>query len=271
MGISLKITGSFTDSSLPVVGYDAMLNGGTKFLMDLANPNLYPAQNATFVGAINGVPGGETITKVGGGGTAPTFSGGGYYLPSGAGGTPGLRSATGSGCPYDLTKFPDTDEWLFTLWYKQSQAATDGNTRNLFGIADAASGAAQQFGITDTYASANGIINLRVAGVSLTGVCSGPVVGIGQVAIHMRSDASNRYLTCYRDGARVNQVTTPKVAFLALSSGALYVANAVSLSGVSVPTERTFYRASVENITQSQRDPAQQVAKDFALNTGRFA
>jgi hypothetical protein len=266
---------NFNDPSLPILGYDRLLNGGTMALIDFANTNLYPSQNETFTGVANGVPGKPTNVFVQSGGTHLTLVGGGMTFPSGAGGTPGLKVGTmaADGTPtYDLSTLAVDTELLLVTWFNLL-ANPDSFERTLVSISDSGSGAiaTAKNQLTLVYNLIHGLC-LYVAGVEKSDLKVGATINAAhQFGVHVvPKHSSVTTLNVYYDGVSIGSTTMAYVAPTALTTGGLALGNAKS-PGLTVPENSRIYRMFLENITRSTRDPARQVALDYSLNNGRFS
>ncbi len=276
MSLAIQPAGAdFNDPSLPILGHDRMLNGGTMALIDFANPKLYAAQNNSFLGVKNGVPDKGATAYAPAGAGAVTFAGGGMDFNASTSGSPGLaigtQAASGIEPTYDLSDLAADTSLLAILWRKRTAAASTSTQQlvNLTAGGTLGTGA-QQLGVAEY----SGGLQLYYAGKQ-TLTHGPPEVGaVEQLAWLIEPDETNLVsVTAYKDG---EEVGTFALAYQALtpfgSAGGLRLGTAgLGMTGLIAPQGARLYRLLLENVTLSTRDPARQVARDYQLNLGRFS
>jgi len=133
-GIKTSIQSAFVtpEYSLPVSSFDDELTADDIASIRLWDANLYPAQNATFVGVQNAVSGRGSNTYQAPGAGSVTFVGGGMtFGNSGMGGIPGLKvgaSATAI-VPHvnELSTYPAGTEFIVTMAFQVKSGALSAN------------------------------------------------------------------------------------------------------------------------------------------------
>lgn len=275
MTLALKPTGAdFDDPSLPIVGYDRLLNGGSLALIDFANANLYPGQNNSFTSVANGVPNKGAVTYVAPSSGAVTFAGGGMQFTSIVGG-PGLRigttAASGVEPTYDLTDLPADTELLLILWTRRNVVADNFNQTLMHlspgGVINGTG--AQQLQVGETSAG----LFLYYAGSSARTHDAPTLDEVVQYAWHVKPDGTNPVeVTAFRNGMRTGVFSLIYRALTAFTTaGGLRLGVVNGPNGFIAPTGVRIHRMLLEDLTSSTRDPERQVARDYQLNVGRFS
>ena len=276
MSLAIQPTGaSFNDPSLPILGHDRMLNGGSLALIDFANVSLYPAQNNTFLGVLNGVRNKGANVMAWPASGSVTFSGGGMQFTA-ISGAPGLRvgtsAASGVEPAYDLTDLAVDSELLLIVWRKRTAAASS-SSEIAFQITSggAVSGlGSQQLMIAE---NVNGVACYYAGKTTITH--GPPAVGsIEQLAWRIKPSGVNAVaVDAFRNGVKIGVFSLPYQALVSFTTtGGLAIGlGGLNVTGFIAPNNQCIYRVMLESLTLSTRDPERQVARDYALNNGRFS
>lgn len=268
---------NFSNKKLAYRGADALLTGGTFNTLDIANAASNTGASSGVIGNIIDIaPGGSGLNKSGG----LSYSGGGV---TGAAGGDNDRYAYRNGV-VDLASV-NGHELLATVWLKVP-AGNAQTSYALFRYGEAALGGSAGRVTSKNHISfesgASSPLDLRayVAGKGDAALGGGYGFSVAtlsrdtveQVALHIQPNSVTGITTVslYRNGTYMADVTIPYVAMAALTQARVAYGNDAGTDRTP-PKGIIFYRSAIEDITASGRDPAYWVARDYALNAGRFS
>jgi hypothetical protein len=269
---------NFTNKKLAYNGGDPLLTGGSVALFDFANVLSNSGQPTSVISPPkNLAPSGVIMTSASGVGFV--YSGGGAQISS-SGGSAALY---GGVQPIDLSNYLG-NEILATVWLKAPAAQTRASCQ-IFRYGEAALGGSSgrvtgKNQISFETGSDPRSLRAYVAGKgdpALSNSYGFPVCQLAndtvtQAAIHIQPNAVTGITTIsiYNQGVYISDFTVPYVAFAALTAPQASFGNDPG-SDRTGPSQLVLYRASVENISLSGRDVPYVVARDYALNNGRFS
>ncbi len=247
MTASLVFTANdnFTDTTLPKLYRDYLINAGSKYLFDFGdvycNPNVVngvsAVANATqFVNLVDGAP----VATNAGSTTTQAADGGMVFA-----GTSNGATYINLGNTYDLSAA--NPEFLVIAWSKAATNCGNDRTAVMLGSGNAAF----QYSIESSNAGANfngGLVNDGTA---------------TQWAYHRHPNGTTKR---YKNGVLMS-TTTGNPTTLADYSASItrigYDPGATAFNG-------TVYRVYLENLTVSGESALAQVQRDYAANAGRF-
>jgi hypothetical protein len=261
MSLITKITDvTFTDSTLPKLYRDSVINPSTLFLYDAINPVSYPKQAQPA----NGTPSADLWVDL------VDLSADGLIYPDSGNMTwaNGFVSAIGPGDkivlhnganPATPTKF------LGVVWFKMGAAQTDGDVSqivaNFAGMAFLQHATAATTNVVDNrlYVAGNFMGNSQITAISDTSGLAGNIFQIG-----ISYDNSTLTGKVFVNGALSN--TFPGYQIIQAPSGGF---NLMYRSGVQTDFKGTFYRCLYD--TLGTKTPEEIIAADWAANNGRFS
>lgn len=252
-----KLSSSFTDTSLPKLYRDPILNGGSKFLFDFlsayCNPNADGAiaNGATFNNVLDGGPVATSVTA-----NLTNLTGKTGINNTAANATVNL----GPNASYDNSGL--NHEMLMCFWFKlPATGYVTSAFYSPFGYTTSNNNAAQWIfdmgsgGLTPRFSIGNGSAAFTAQAAS--NVTPGSIY---QVAGHWKPGVS---VDLYLNGALlpVSNVTSIPTTLQSVTGTAPYLMN--SMKG-------TIYRSWMEDLAVSGNTPLAQVASDYSLNATRF-
>jgi hypothetical protein len=259
MAIITKIPGvTFTDTALPKLYRDSVINTGTEWVYDALDTYSYPAQSAPTAGDVWGslTPAAANATLSG---TGVGFSGG--FTKTGA----GYFNAPATG-----KVAASADGLLFVIWFKYGTQATSGNS-GIAGLFD--SNAVNQYGLTvdNNVSNGNMLCRLNNGASGMAILNSVPSGTIYQIAMSLKKQTDGTYVGAfYKNGVLLESSA-------AGSSIAQPVATAPRIGSVASGAysgnfQGTIYRSFFDN-TSALADQAAITAlvlKDYTDNVSRF-
>lgn len=265
MSLILKVTDTtFTDASLPLLQRDGLVDAGTKFLFDFADPYCFAKQAAPVNGDpfVNFVSGGASaITNLVGGSTL-TFAGGGVGFDAEV--NEGIDLPAAGNLPVGNQGF------VFCTWLKHI-AQADSSSFN------AVSGYAYQTGSTCQYALAaqNTTNQYRMYTNGQHIDVAFPAAGsINQLAAAMVKVGSNFVARAYMNGVQVGaDIVLGAVSGFSLNQvPSVQMANPRIgyMSGYSQGWLGSIYRTWLNDIGATGVDPLTLIQNDWAQNNARI-
>jgi hypothetical protein len=260
MALILKSDQATTDSTLPYLEADAIINTGTKFVFDFADPSCWAAQraplnNETFVNLVRGgnvatavVPATQSIGFVNGGLVSSAASAGERVL-----------------LPVEAKLATTTQSFLFAVWIKHNATQLAGALHAVAGWAN------NQLGADNVYSMAyNATIGryeffLNGAGSVYVPTGDGQII---QMVMGLIKVGSLYYRRLYINGAR--QGADVLIAYTALNQTTNSSPQLGFVGGHVNDWNGTIYRSWLEDTGLSGANPDTQVALDYAENSARF-
>lgn len=250
-----KLSSSFTDSSLPKLYRDSIINSGTKFCFDFLNAYCNPnpdgaiASNATFNNLVDSAP---VATSTTANLTNVTGKAGINNAASSA------QVTLGGVASYDMSTL--NHEFLLCFWFKLNSTYNSSAYYSPFGYTTSNNNTAQWIfdmgsaGLTPRFSVGTGSSADTVQ--SSTNVSTGTIY---QVAGHWKPGVS---VDIYLNGALNNSLTTSVVSTLQGVSGVT--------PNLMQAMKGTIYRCWMEDLTASGNTPLGQVSADYTGNSARF-
>ncbi len=253
-GLMQILEGEFTDDTLDrYYPNDPMLNRGTMFGYDFSKPFCFPEQNAPETADVifNLVEGGDNADVFG---ASIGFSGGGFVFP----GTSGHHVSLA-----DQGNMTDEDnDFLIHTWCKQTTATySASDVQALIGRAANLSGNCQWI----MYMNGR-IPTLVVANASVNAIYVAITPNDLDVPVLLSMSYEAGVLKFWRNGALVGTHATVVVSPLNDPAEDTLIGAASSFNYF----KGTIYRVWAENLTESGKSVAAQVAKEYSLNVSRF-
>lgn len=264
MSLILKITDTtFTDATLPVLQRDGLVDAGTKFLFDFADPYCFvkqaqPVNGDQFVNFVNG-------------GAAATASLSGSTLGFSGGGITGFDQEQNELIELPAAgNLPTTNQgFVFCLWLKH---LTQGDQTNF----DAVAGYAYQTGTGCQYAisadNAGGKYRMYTNGnhTDYAFPAAGTII---QLATAMVKVGTNFVARAYVNGAQIGaDIVLGAVSSFSLNqpgSGNMANPRIGYLAGYAQAWYGTVYRTWLNDTGSTGVDPLTLVQNDWAQNNAR--
>ena len=257
MSLIIKTSSAFTDTALPKLYRDSLINAGSLMLFVFANLFCFakqatPIATDTFLNLVDGAPNASIHYS-----NAMGFAGGGVFLPGYGGGD---STYIDLGDNYDLAALGSPD-FLQIAWIKQNPASYDTvSNQGIWGRSNGISTANCQFMLEMNPPLvgrvSNGTINVNLS----AGGSFAPPVGVTQIA----QAWVNGTLNLYANGAFM--------ASAALAGPLNNPAGARAKIGAIQNFFKGYvYRTYLENLTVSSKNPATQVLADYNANVSRFS
>lgn len=256
MSLTIRLSETFTDESLPLLTRDALINPGSMYLYDFLDPWCNPHADGPLDGTA------VFRDLIDNGATASITSGGFSSLagPSGiaSSGVPGALHLGASGA-YDLA--PLNAEFVIIFWIKTPASGfAETPYQRLFTMGSETAGNAAQWyvdtgGDGRTYRFQYGLGSM-VANQQIAGQNAGVA---RQYAFHVRP--ASGLLAVYVDGTVQTQVAPG--AFTLQSANGLQP----HINGGWIGT---IYRIYQENLSLSGRSAREQIVADYTMNAARF-
>lgn len=260
-----KLSSAFTDTTLPKLYRDPIMNAGTLALFDFLNSYCNPnadgalASGVTFNNMVDGSPIGATLNASG---NASNLTGKTGLSLSGAAGSTAKLLTFGTAGAFDDAVLKHN--FLYTLWLKTPAASPATGYTPLLSLSPSGAGngnAAQMWsdtgsdGYTVRFQQGNGsgtAVNSQRAATANNAVAQ----------VGYRMNPGNGEYEMFYNGASLGTLTGGPTS--PLSAAAMTLAIGGGYNG-------TIYRMSVEDLTVSGLTGAAQIAADYAANSGRFA
>ncbi|WP_019585209.1 LamG-like jellyroll fold domain-containing protein [Deinococcus apachensis] len=273
-GIVQKLTGvTFTDPLLPKLEKDTLATTGTLLLQDYANPATWaggnPANGATLVDLARGGVNSSVVIDPA---WPVTYDGKGFLLPDeGA-----ASNFNGKSYISHPSVLPVAQSFLALAWLRvrltnpasddyqgvlgQSVNANNVNAGNQLVLYLRSSGGARG---AVSFWDQNGVKYTMNIGSSA--VTDGQLVQIGVSVVYSSGNAT---VTGYVNGAAAGSTVTAGMTGLPAGTGQPFTLGVTSTTFGQAKSR--FYRALVENLAVSNRNPLTVVQQDWAANNGRF-
>ncbi|RWB67823.1 MAG: hypothetical protein EOQ42_13505 [Mesorhizobium sp.] len=262
---------NFNDASLLHDGADPLLSGGTGHMFDFGNAACYAAQSSPINTAPVDISPAlrPSVLQVAG---TFTFAGGGAV----ANGQSANRGIQWVNAAYNLEAVQDGGHWLICAWAKPDAptlagGALDANVPVLYRIGDLAGARAD----TDTFLGigmSNGNWSFLSGGFSPSGHAFVPAaVAVTQIAFEAiyEAGAGTLKVNCYKNGVKFSERAGSYVDWTAPASAAVVIGKPGAGTNF-FPWNGSVYRGFIEDVRASRIDVAEWIAKDYALNNGRF-
>jgi hypothetical protein len=254
-----QIAASATDSTMPLLYRDPILNKGSKFLFDFGNQFCL---NGNAVGSLSA--GATFLNLLDSGASASTVgSSGAFSINSSSNGLAVNGSGAGSyidfGTSYDLSS--SNDEFLVILWLKIPLSGMATGFPEIFALSSGNANAAQWW--MDSASDGRqmrGVVGLGGSSSYALGIPDGAGVGsVTQFAMHWRSTG---LLEVYYNGTFANSGNAAPTSLQAGSG--IHLKATAQFSG-------NLYRAYQEDLVVSGLTAAGQILADYTLNNNRFS
>lgn len=272
MAVAISLLGSnFNDASFLREGADPLLTGGTIHMFDFGNPACYPAQSSPINTSPSDI---SPALRAGLVQVAGTFTWGGNGAI--ATGQSANRGFQWTNAAYDLDATQDGAHLLMCAWAKPDAAtlaagALDANVPVLYRIGDLAGARADN----DTFLGIGMTPNawsFLSGGISPTGHAFVPAdLAVAQIAFEAfyEAGAGTLKVNCYKNGAKFSERAATYVNWGAPASAAVVIGKPAAGTNF-FPWNGAVYRGFIEDVRASRIDVAEWIARDYALNNGRF-
>ncbi|RUV98326.1 hypothetical protein [Mesorhizobium sp.] len=262
---------NFNDPTLPRRGADPLLTGGTIHMFDVGNVASYAAQSSPInTGLVDISPALRAGTVLNAG--TFTFAGNGAV----ATGQSANRGFQWTNAAYDLDATQDGGHLLMCAWAKPDVAtlaagALDANVPVLYRIGDLAGARAD----TDTFLGIGMTPNawsFLSGGISPSAHAFVPAqVAVTQIAFEAiyEAGAGTLKVNCYKNGAKFSERSATYVNWSAPASAAVVIGKPAAGTNF-FPWNGSVYRGFIEDVRASRIDVAEWIARDYAVNNGRF-
>ncbi|MEZ0485450.1 LamG-like jellyroll fold domain-containing protein [Fibrella aquatica] len=252
MGLVIKLTSTFTDTSLPKLYKDSVLNLGSLFLFDFKNP-------ATYQGGALPAPGflanGASLYNLVD--AAPLATVNGTQIAYNSAGAIEFNSVGNVvlGDNYNLAS--SNPNFMISMWIKMTAASN--SYAQLLGRSTTTTPNNTQWRIDmgldglRPRGGAGGSVQATVAEIPNGSLVAGTLY-------HIAFSRVGASISTYLNGVQIRTATMPEAT----------LANPAVIPNMGGGCKALVYRAYMENLTVSGKNPLAQVQADYNANLGRF-
>ncbi|WCT78681.1 hypothetical protein [Novosphingobium humi] len=259
-----RLSSAFTDTTLPKLYRDPIMNAGTLALFDFLNAYCNPnpdgalASGATFNNLVEGSAIGATLNASG---NVSNLTGkAGLSLSGAAGGTAKLLTFGAAGAFDDAVL---KHHFLYTLWLKTPAASPASGYTPLLSLSPSGAGNGNNAQMwSDTGSDGYTVRFQQGTGSSTTNSQRAATANNAVAQVGYRMNPGNGEYELFYNGASVTGTLTGGPTS-PLSAAAMTLAIGGGYKG-------TIYRVGIEDLTVSGLTAAAQVAADYAANSARF-
>lgn len=259
-GLQITLGVEINDPDLPIFYPDPLMNTGSMLLVDVTNKSSFsaqanPANNYVLNNLVDSKADGVIKYT-----TNPiTFTGKGLQMPGHANSFVDFGES-------DFNLASLNPNFLVIAWIKQGNA-TDAY-QNIFGMyAGAIATDAFQYAIESGPAGANIRASVSTEANQASAFHNNGAISDGQIAQYALSYEGNT-IRLFKNGSQIQTASLARGTRLGNPSSGQ---TAGKLRAGGSNWKGVFYRGYVENLTVSGKTGAEQVAADFAKNSGKFS